>query len=218
MGHQNLRKKIVDTGQKMYEDGLVQGTWGNVSCRIPDEPFMIITPSGMDYLRMEPEDLVVVDWEGNLVEGRWRPSTECRLHGEIYRARSDISAIVHCHSPHATAFAAAHLSIPAITEEIAQVAGGPVAVAPYTPCGSSELADAAVKALGRQNAVLLANHGVVGTGKDLAEALRTCVIVERTAHIAILAQSIGGYVELSPEQVEYLRNGFVNDYGQRGKL
>lgn len=218
MGHQNLRKKIVDTGQKMLEDGLVQGTWGNVSCRIPDEPFMIITPSGMDYLRMEPEDLVVVDWEGNLVEGRWKPSTESHLHGEIYLNRPDISAIVHCHSPHATAFAAAHCPIPVITEEIAQIAGGQVDIAPYAHCGTAELAEAAVKALGRSSAVLLANHGVVGTGKDLTEALRTCVIVEKTARIAILAQSIGGYIELDPEQVKYLRSSFINEYGQRGKL
>lgn len=215
MGHQNIRKKIIDTAQKMLEEGLVQGTWGNVSCRIPDEPFMIITPSGMDYLRLEPEDLVVVDWEGNLVEGRWKPSTEAHLHGEIYKNRSDIGAIVHSHSPHATAFAVSRRPIPVITEELAQVAGGPINVADYSPCGTQQLAETAVKVMDKCCAVLLANHGIVGTGKDLAEALRNCLIVERTARIAILAETLGGYTELDPEQVEYLRQGFIHEYGQR---
>lgn len=215
MSRHNLRKKVVETARRMLEEGLVHGTWGNVSCRIPGESFMIITPSGIDYLRMEPDDTVIVDWEGNLVEGRWKPSTESILHARIYQMRPEVGAVVHTHSTHATAFAIARQPIPVVTEEMAQVVGGMAAVANYATCGTEGLAKEAVKALGRQNAVLLANHGLVGVGRNLNEALRTCIIVEKTARAVILARLLGGYTELGSEEVKELRTKFINEYGQK---
>lgn len=213
MGHHKLRRKVVETALKMVEERLIQGTWGNVSCRIPGEPFMIITPSGMDYQVMEPEDTVIADFNGNLVEGRWEPSTESCLHGLIYQNRQDVGAVVHTHSTYATAFAVARKSIPAITEEVAQMVGGTVDVVPYAPCGTKELAELTVKVMGRKNAVLLANHGVVGVGKDLAWALRTCTVVEKSARICVIASTLGGYVELPKADVEKLHQTFMRGYG-----
>lgn len=215
MGHQNLRKKIIEVALKMAEEGLVLGTWGNVSCRVPGEPFMIITPSGIEYSKMDPEDLVIADWDGNLTEGRWKPSTESLLHAEIYKNRPDVGAVVHTHSAYATAFAVARKAIPVITEEMAQVIGGPVEVADYKTCGTYELATAAVTSLGKRSAVLLANHGIVGVGKDVNESFRVCIMVEKAARVAILAQAIGGYATLEQSEVDNMRAKFVSEYGQK---
>lgn len=198
----------------MASSGLVAGTWGNVSCRIAGRPWMAVTPSGMDYPQLKVTDIVLMDFDGQTVEGDRRPSTESTLHAAIYRARPEVGAVVHTHSQYATAFAVARQPIPAVTEELAQVVGGAVQVARYETCGTSELADAAVEALGSSDAVLLANHGVVGTGKNLEEAYRNCIIVEKTAQIAVLARSLGGYTELDAQQVEEMRRIFLTKYGQ----
>ncbi|MGE5397823.1 MAG: class II aldolase/adducin family protein [Chitinophagales bacterium] len=218
MGHNstnNLRKRVLDIARRMIEEGLVQATWGNVSCRLPGEPFMIITPSGLDYLRLEIDDLVITDWEGNLVEGRWKPSTESRMHGLVYEFRTEVGGIVHTHSRCATAFAVAKQRIPVVTEEMAQVVGGSVEVGPYTVCGTQELANTAVMALGDRNAALLANHGLLAVGKNLDEALRVALVVERSAQIAYMAKVIGSCNEIDKDKVDKLYLSFMNDYGQK---
>jgi L-fuculose-phosphate aldolase len=214
MINDELRGQVVETARRMLEEGLVRGTWGNVSARIPESSSMLITPSGMDYKTMTPDDLVVVDEQGTRIEGRWKPSTEGPLHLAIYNSRPNVGAIVHTHSTFATAFAVARRPIPAITEEIAQVIGGPIDIAPYAACGSSDLATVAVRHLGQRMAVLLANHGLVGVGGDLKEALLACVIGEKTAKIATMAQILGGYSEFRHEQVQELRENFLYKYGQ----
>ena len=188
------------------------GHLGNVSARLPDRPGMLITPSGIDYKTMTLEDIVVV--VGTEVYGRWKPSTECPLHQAIYDNRSDVGAIVHTHSPYATAFAVAERPIPAITEEIAQVIGGSIDHAPYAACGTTKLAEEAVKHLGSKQAVLLAKHGLVGVGRDLKEALLACIITEKTAQIAVFAQVLGGYWEFGPYEIRDLRDNYLNKYGQ----
>ena len=212
MSYEQLGQKVVATAQRMHSEGLVRGTWGNVSARLPDRPGMLITPSGMDYQTMTPDDLVVI--EGTTVSGRWKPSTESPLHMAIYEKRSDVGAIVHTHSLFATAFAVAGRPIPAITEEIAQVIGGSVDHAPYAACGSSELANLAVRHLGNKQAILLAKHGLVGVGRDLKEALLVCIIAEKTAQIATIAQALGGYWEFGPYEIMDLRDNYLNKYGQ----
>jgi len=196
----------------MFNQGLVRGTWGNVSARLPDKPGLLITPSGMDYLTMTPEDIVLV--EGDAVIGRWKPSTELPLHQAIYEKRPDVGAVVHTHSLYATAFAVAGRPIPVITEEMAQVVGGAVDTAPYAPCGSSALAEVAVRYLNRKQAVLLARHGLVGVGRDLKEAMLSCIIAEKTAQIAAIAHMMGGCSELGPDEIRELRDNYLYKYGQ----
>lgn len=213
---QKARLRVIDTAFRMSAEGLVKGTWGNVSMRIPGQDLVVITPSGMNYAELEADDAVIIDISGAPVEGRWKPSTESPLHTSIYRSRTDVGAVVHTHSTYATAFAAAKKPIPVITEEMAQVIGGAVqATDSFAGCGSPELTEQAIKALGTRNAALLANHGVVGVGRDLAEALRVCIIVEKTAQIALLAQSLGGWFELSSTEAETIRSKFIAEYGQK---
>jgi len=161
---------------------------------------------------MTPDDIVLVD--GDTITGRWKPSTELLLHQAIYEKRPDVGAIVHTHSIFATAFAVAERPIPAVTEEMAQVIGGSVEPAPYAPCGSSALAELAARHLNRKQAVLLAKHGLVGVGRDLKEALLSCIIVEKTAQIAAVANMLGGCSELSPDEIRELRENYLYKYGQ----
>ncbi len=209
------RQAVLNCAREIYTSGMVTGTWGNVSVRVADKQLMIITPSGMDYETLEPEDMVLLDFRGQVVEGKYRPSIETSLHLGIYHRRYDINAVVHVHSPYAVAYAVARKNIPVILEETAQVVGHEVEVAAYAHCGSQQLADIAVQALGNnKKALLLANHGLIALGKDMTEALKVSYIVEKTAMISIYASVLGTPHSLSPEDVSFLNQSFKN-YGQK---
>lgn len=206
-----IRQLVRDMGKKLLAAGLVLGTWGNVSARL-DKKRMVITPSGMDYLKIEPEDMAVVDVETGEWSGPRKPSTEAPLHSLIYKARPEVGAVIHAHSVFASTVAACGKDIPAVLEEVAQVAGGPVRVARYALPGTKELACNAVEALEGRNAVLLANHGVVAVGADLDEAFLVCQVVEKAAMVLIYGTLLGG-VRLLPEgDVAELRRFFTEKY------
>lgn len=180
---------IIKTAQRMAELGLVVGSFGNVSCRLPDG--ILITPTGLDYLVMEPADIVTLDPKGKRLAGHREPSTEFRLHLALYRARADAQAIVHTHSVHAVALSLVADELPSLTEELEHGIGGPVPVVPYAPAGTEELAGGAATTLllkGRSKGLILARHGVVGLGKDLGEALAICQLVERNAQVYLLVK------------------------------
>jgi ribulose-5-phosphate 4-epimerase/fuculose-1-phosphate aldolase len=168
----------------MLRLGLVSGTAGNVSAR--DGESILITPAAMPYEEMTEEDLVVLAPGGEPEEGRGQPSSEWRVHAAIYAERADAGAIVHTHSVHATAWSFNDEPLDTGTEELEAATGGPVLTAPYAPTGSEEIAAAAAETLGDRGAVLLGRHGVVGVGATPAEALATCVVVERQAQLAWL--------------------------------
>jgi len=195
----------------MLDQGLVVGTWGNISQR--QDNLLAITPSGMDYEILRPEDIVIMDVNGNVVEGERRPSTEFHLHCLIYQHYPEAKAVVHVHSPYASAFAVARRPIPPILEETAQMLGGEVRVAEYAAAGSPELARAAVRALADRQACLLANHGLVGLGRNVYEALRACLVAEKSARVTILAGLLGEVKVLPEDDVVALRQGFAF-YGQ----
>ena len=203
-------KRVVATSKRMVNCGFVVGTWGNVSTRIEEK--FVITPSGMNYDKLSPKDMVIVDMDGNVVEGRWNPSIETPLHMAIYKARKDVNAIVHTHSIFASAVAVARCGIPPIIEDLVQVVGGEVNVATYALPGTKELAENVVKELSDKNAVLLANHGVVGVGRGLEEAFMVCEIVEKSAQILIYSKMLGNPVILNAEDVKHLRKFFLTRY------
>lgn len=190
------------------------GTWGNVSARCEGQDLMVITPSGFSYDLMTMEDLVIVDSESKVAEGRYQPSVETPLHMQIYRNRPDVRAIVHVHSLYATAFAVARQKIPVILEETAQVVGHEVPVADYARCGTSMLADSVVSSLGAEHrAVLLANHGLVAAGISMEEALKIACVVEKTARVAVYARGLGNVYSLEDADIEILKEKFTS-YGQ----
>ncbi|MBT9142578.1 MAG: L-fuculose phosphate aldolase [Dehalococcoidia bacterium] len=206
------RKEIIETTQLMCRDKLVLGTWGNVSVR-EGENRMLITPSGMDYSLLTPEDLVSISLDGQIIEGFWQPSSEWRLHAAIFAGRPDVEAIVHTHSVYATAFAVARLSIPPVVEEMVQVVGGGVDVADYALPGSEQLAKNAVNALGAKSAVVLASHGLVGVSASLTEALKVCQIVEKTAQAVLFARQLGSVYSLSENDILMMRSFYQTSYG-----
>jgi L-fuculose-phosphate aldolase len=208
------RKKVVEKGIKMLATNLTVGTWGNISCRVPGEDHIAITPSGMSYDTLVPEDIVVLDLNGNTISGTRKPSIEVPLHLASYNAREDVQAIVHTHSAYATAMAVARREIPGAVEDLVQIVGGNVRVNEYALPGTEQLGINTVKAMEGRNAVLLANHGMLGAGRNLEEAFRVCQVVEKSAQVTLLAQLMGGVVELSQDDIDGMRNYYLQGYGQ----
>jgi L-fuculose-phosphate aldolase len=179
-----LRTELVDTCRAMLRSGLAVATTGNASVRSGDA--VLISPTSLAYEQMEPADVVEIDLDGRVASGRREPSSEWRVHCAVYRARPDVGAIVHTHSPHAVAWSFLGEALDTGTEEIEHYAGGPVSTAPFAPTGGQELALSALAALGDRRAVLMARHGVLGCGASLGEALDTCAVVEQQAQVAWL--------------------------------
>ena len=210
-----LRADIVAAGVELLKKGLVAGTWGNISARCSQTGLVAITPSGRSYTTLTPDDIIILDKCGNIHEGRWTPSTELPLHLAVYKARPDVQAVVHTHSIFASACAVARKAIPPILEELVQVVGGAVEVAAYAAPGTECLAQNAVAALGRKNAVLLANHGDIGCGQSLREAMLACELVEKAAQIYIYANQLGGAAILSEADVADMHEFYRAHYSRR---
>lgn len=209
MLYQRERQEVLGAAQEILNAKLVIGTWGNVSRRVQGEDRFVITPSGMEYAKLSPEDMVVMDFDRNVVEGSYRPSIETPMHLAIYSHRPDVGAVVHVHSPYATAFAVANQTIPVILEETAQAIGHAIQVVPYARCGSRRLALEVAETLGEQGrAALLAMHGLVGVGKDMKDALKVCYISEKTAMVALLARQLGPLPSLTEEEIKVFHKGY----------
>lgn len=202
------RRKVLETARLLEEKGLVVGTSGNVSLRIGREELLAITPHGRYYDELSPQDIVVIDFEAENVEGELPPSVESLLHIAIYRKRPDVRAVVHAHPPFASALAIAGKEIPVILDDQAAYLGGEVKLARYALPGSPELAEAVLPALGERNAVLIANHGIIAVGQDLKRAFTACQLVEKAALSFILASALGRVNELEPQAKEALLNYF----------
>lgn len=210
----SAREAIVAMGKELIERKLVAGSWGNISVKVADGVYAV-TPSGRGYANQKPEDIVIVDDACKTLDGELTPSSESKLHTAIYSACPEAKAIIHTHSIYASAFAAMRKPVPAIIEDIVQIIGGRVECAEYALPGTQELADNAVKAMNGRKGVLLANHGAVCWGKDLADALMVCEILEKAAQIAIICQSCGGAVELSSDDAEIMHSFYEEHYIKR---
>jgi L-fuculose-phosphate aldolase len=197
-----IREEVVAFARRMYIDGLVVGTAGNISARVPGEERVAITPSSLPYEEMKPDDVPILDLSGAVVAAGKAPSVEWKLHLAIYQARPDVGAIFHTHSIYSSVLAALHLPLSPIVEELVHYVGGQVEVAAYAPSQSPELSHNVVAALGGKAAVFIANHGNVCCGKDLASAHHVCQLVERVARVHILACLLGKPVLIPMEVVE----------------
>ena len=195
-GESDLRALLIDACRELTRRGLTHGTSGNVSVRCDARRFFV-SPSGMDYEALQAEDVPLVDLDGRWF-GRHRPSSEWRFHRDIFKSRCDVGAIVHTHSPRATALACTGRGIPAFHYMVAVAGGGDIRCAPYHGFGTQELSDAALAALQDRRACLLANHGVIATGADLPGAMALAAEVENLALQYSEALSLG-HVEILDE-------------------
>ncbi len=188
-GDASLRERIITISQALDAAGLVPNKSGNVSCRSPGG--FLITPAGKPYRDLAPGDLVELHVHGEPPASGRRPSSEWRMHAAIYASRSDAAAIVHTHSPRATALACAGRGIPPFHYMIA-LAGGDVRCMPYATFGTTELAETAVRGLEGRRATLLGNHGVIAIGGSLEEAHAVAVEVENLAgeYLAMLSAGL----------------------------
>ena len=188
-GAADLRTLVIAACRELARRGLTHGTSGNVSVRCDEQKFFV-SPSGMEYEVLQVDDVPLMDLDGRWF-GRRRPSSEWRFHRDILRSRRDVGAIVHTHSPRATALACTGRSIPAFHYMVAVAGGRDIRCAPYYAFGTQELSDAALAALQDRKACLLANHGVIATGSDLAAAISLAGEVENLALQYAAALSLG---------------------------
>ena len=212
MKHLGLRQQLIATAIELNTSGINQGTSGNVSVRVDEG--LLITPSGMTYPSLTPEDIVLMDLEGQTSSPRSPrlPSSEWRFHVDIYQQRNDVQAIVHTHSVYATALACLEKSIPAFHYMVAMAGGKDIRCAPYATYGTQTLSDLALVALKDRKACLLAHHGVIATGADLARAFALASEVETLAQQYIAALSVGEPTILSDKEMEIVVEKFAN-YG-----
>lgn len=211
----DLKQLIVDTGLTMLEEGLTVGTWGNFSVRDPETNLIYITPSGMNYREIQTDDIVVLDSSVNVVDGSRVPSVETFMHISIYNARADVNAIIHTHPLYSTVLGVNGMELPGISEDFVQIVGDKMICSEYALPGSPELAHNAIKGLGNRNGVLLPNHGTLMVGPDMPMALTICHVVEKTAHIYILAKSIGVPNLISMGDIKTMQDYAKNKYGQK---
>jgi L-fuculose-phosphate aldolase len=201
-----LRAALVKVCRRLDERGLVAGAEGNVSARV-NASTIVVTPGGVSKGAIRASELVAVDLRTGRVRGRGLPSTEIAMHLAIYRARPEVSAIVHAHPPTATGFAVARKAFP--QGALAEVAGviGPVPLVEYAPPGSEQLGEVVARAMRDADAALLSNHGAVTLGTTLDVALNLMESMEQAARILVSAHILGGVTELSHEQVLSLDKG-----------
>jgi L-fuculose-phosphate aldolase len=210
--HHRLKVEMIEKCRLLEKLSYFIGTWGNLSVRVPEG--FIVTPSRVEYSAIEPGDFVTVSLEGTVVAGHRLPSSETEIHRAVLMKKSHIGAIIHSHSPYATAIACLHQSIPVFVEDMAQIIGGEVHCTQYVPAGRhKEIADEVGRTIGEENAVLLANHGILCCGRSLEEALLANQIVEKAALIMLAAGGREKVIPIPEEFVKSERHRFLYKYG-----
>lgn len=182
------KKQIVDTAQTLVRKGYLMATGGNLSLRVPGRNAFAITPSNYDYFKITPDDVCVLDFKLNKLEGQLKPSVEAAMHGAIYRVRPDVNAVVHTHQAYVSALTLIKAPIPALFDEQARFLGRSVDIIPYAPSGTGLLKNAVAKHVkNHNNAFMMQNHGALVFGHDMERAVHNVEILEKCALAYLLA-------------------------------
>ncbi len=211
---EQLKEQVWKLHQELPKNGLVVWTGGNVSARDAESGYVVIKPSGILYDELQPEDHVVVNLDGKIIEGKLKPSSDTASHLYIYRHRPDVNGVVHTHSSYATAFAALGRPIPVYLTAIADEFGGPIPCAGFALIGDEVIGREVVENIGNSSAVLLKNHGVFTIGSTARKAVKAAVMVEDVARAVWLALQLGQPDEIAPEDVAKLHHRYLHVYGQ----
>ena len=184
----SYKKQVVDTAQDLTRNGYLMATGGNLSVRIAGQQIFAITPSNYDYLKMTPDDVCILDFELNLLEGHLKSSVESAMHGAIYQVRPDVNAIIHTHQVYASALTLIKAPIPALFDEQARYLGRSVEIIPYAPSGTGFLKNVVAKHVkNHNNAFMMQNHGALVFGHDMERAVHNVEILEKCALAHLLA-------------------------------
>jgi L-ribulose-5-phosphate 4-epimerase len=211
---EHLKQEVYRLHLELPKYHLVVWTGGNVSARDPESGLVVIKPSGIRYEDLRPEDHVVVDLQGEVVEGEFKPSSDTASHLYIYRHRADVNGVVHTHSPYATAFAAVGRPIPVYLTAMGDEFGCSIPCAGFALIGDEEIGRLVIESIGSSPAVLLQKHGVFTIGPTVEAAVKAAVMVEDVAKTVWLALQIGQPEEISPEDVAKLHHRYTHVYGQ----
>ncbi len=206
------RRELLEVAQRLNPLGLNQGTSGNVSVRAEDR--FLITPTGLPYEGMRIDDLVEVRMDGTAAGQQRAPSSEWRIHRDLYQTREDVAAVVHVHSRFATSLACARREIPAVHYMVAKAGGSTIRCARYATFGTEELSASALEALKDRTACLLANHGMLAVGGSLASALALAIEVEALSEQYWRALQVGPVHVLDEQEMARVLEKF-RTYGQQ---
>lgn len=211
---EKLKEQLVQLHLELPKNNLVMWTGGNISARDPETGLVAIKASGIRYEEMRPEHIVVMDMDGKVVEGGFKPSSDSFSHLYIYKHRPDVGGVVHTHSRYATAFAAVGTPIPCVLTAIADEFGGPIPCAGFALIGDEAIGKLVVESIGKSPAVLLKNHGVFAIGKNATTAVKAAVMTEDAAATIWLAMQIGTPEDIHQEDVDKLHHRYTQVYGQ----
>jgi len=216
MNIQEGKELVCEAGKKLLKEGLVSRTWGNISIRVDDQ-VLLITPSGRKYEHLTPEDIVLVNYRTQKYEGNIKPSSEYKLHIEIYQTRRNINAIIHTHQMNASTVAAARREIPPILDDQAQILGPSIRVADYALPNTKKILKSTVKALQGRHAALMANHGAICIGRDLDEAFVACQVLEEAAKAFIESEYLVEAKSINKFEAWMMHKYFLMKYSQKEK-
>jgi len=213
---EELKRDVYDALMGLPENGLVMGTSGNASGKLGNR--VVIKPSGVAYDELSPSSLVVVDLEGNILEGELKPSVDTPAHLHIYNSTEDLGGVIHTHSTYATAYAAMGRGVPLYLTEQGDLFGSDIPVSDYVPPGEEAIGEQFSKkaAGGKIKALLMKQHGVFSAGPNPLDALKGAVTVEHAAKVSYVAESGGDPAELPAEEGKRLYDKYMKDYGQEG--
>jgi L-ribulose-5-phosphate 4-epimerase len=213
----SIRREVCALHAELTRYQLVVWTAGNVSARVPGQDLLVIKPSGVSYDDLTPENMVVCDLDGRVVDGAHAPSSDTEAQAYVYRHLPDVGGVVHTHSPYATAWAARGEPIPCVLTMVADEFGGEIPVGPFAVIGDDSIGRGIVDTLrgSRSPAVLMQNHGVFAIGPDARSAVKAAVMCEDVARTVHLSRQLGDPLPIDPAQVDRLFDRYQNVYGQR---
>ena len=211
---EELKAEVCAQNKRLPAERLVRMTSGNVSGRDPESGQMVIKPSGVAFEDLTPEAMVVMDIDGNVVEGDLKPSSDAYTHLAVYRRMGWVRGMVHTHSNHATAWAATGTPLPCALTAMADEFGCDIPVGKFCLIGHEEIGNEIVNAIGSSRAILMQNHGIFTIGRSPAAAVKAAVMVEDAAKTLSIAKGIGEIIPIRPEDIDKLHARYQNDYGQ----
>jgi L-ribulose-5-phosphate 4-epimerase len=212
---ETLRREVCAMNLELPRQGLVTWTSGNVSGRDAETGYIVIKPSGVRYDDLAPDNMVVVDLDGNVVEGPLKPSVDTTTHVYVYRHRPDVGGMVHTHSPYATSFAMLGQSIPVYLTAMGDEFGTEIPLGDYCQIGGEQIGQEIVRTIGASPSILIKSHGVFTIGKNPEAAVKAAVMTEDVAKTVHLALQRGTPQPLPNDEVARLRQAYLQNYGQR---
>jgi L-ribulose-5-phosphate 4-epimerase len=212
-----IRREVCDLHAELPRNELVVWTAGNVSARVPGRDLLVIKPSGVSYDELTPDNMVVCDLEGNLVEGEHQPSSDTAAHAYVYKHMPEINGVVHTHSTYATAWAARGEPIPCVLTMMGDEFGGEIPIGPFALIGDDSIGHGIVSTLSghRSRAVLMQNHGPFTIGASAKSAVKTAVLCEEVARTVHVARQLGNPIPIPQSDIDSLFDRYQNAYGQK---